>query len=75
LESVPEVVLLDIGLPDVNGYELAKRIRQLPEGRDALLIALTGWGQEQDKLDALAAGFDKHLTKPVDYPMLLDFLR
>ncbi|SAK59995.1 PAS/PAC sensor hybrid histidine kinase [Caballeronia glebae] len=75
LESVPEVVLLDIGLPDVNGYELAKRIRQLPEGRDALLIALTGWGQEQDKLDALAAGFDKHLIKPVDYPMLLDFLR
>ena len=70
----PEITLLDIGLPDINGYELAKQIRQRPEGRSSLLIALTGWGQEQDKLDAIAAGFDLHLTKPVDYPKLLAIL-
>jgi CheY-like chemotaxis protein len=74
LQSPAEIVLLDIGLPDINGYELAKQIRQHSEGRSALLIALTGWGQEQDKLDAVAAGFDLHLTKPVDYPQLLAIL-
>jgi PAS domain S-box-containing protein len=70
----PHIILLDIGLPDVNGYELAKQMRQCPEGRGALLIALTGWGQEQDKVNAMAAGFDLHLTKPVDYPRLLAIL-
>jgi len=65
---------LDIGLPDLNGYELAKQIRQRPEGREVLLIALTGWGQPQDKINAEAAGFDLHLTKPVDYPKLLAIL-
>lgn len=74
LESSPNVILLDIGLPDINGYELAKEIRRRPEGRNALLIALTGWAQEQDKLNAVAAGFDLHLTKPVDYPKLLAIL-
>jgi PAS domain S-box-containing protein len=74
LQSPPDVVLLDIGLPDINGYELARQIRQRPEGRNVLLIALTGWGQEKDKLEAAAAGFDLHLTKPVDYPKLLAIL-
>ncbi|KQR78787.1 hypothetical protein ASG35_10415 [Burkholderia sp. Leaf177] len=69
-----EVILLDIGLPDINGYDLARQIRQHPDGDSALLIALTGWSQEQDKLDAVAAGFDFHLTKPVDYPNLLGIL-
>jgi len=74
LESPADAVLLDIGLPDLNGYELAEQIRQRPEGREVLLIALTGWGQPQDKINAEAAGFDLHLTKPVDYPKLLAIL-
>ncbi|HSV45669.1 MAG TPA: ATP-binding protein [Ramlibacter sp.] len=62
----PDVVLLDIGLPDINGYEVARRIRQLAGVRQPLLIALTGWGQQQDKQFAALAGFDQHWTKPVD---------
>ncbi len=62
----PDALLLDIGMPELNGYQLAERIRGTPWGRRALLIAITGWGQEQDKRRALAAGFDHHLTKPVD---------
>ena len=62
----PEVVLLDIGLPDLDGYEVARRIRAEPWGREPLLIALTGWGQENDKRLAREAGFDHHLTKPLD---------
>ncbi len=60
----PSVLLLDIGLPKMNGYEAARRIRQEPWGSDVTLIALTGWGQEEDKRRALEAGFDHHLTKP-----------
>ncbi len=74
LQSPAEAILLDIGLPDISGYGLAKRIRELPFGRTALLIALTGRAQENDKLDAEAAGFDLHLTKPVDYLKLLAIL-
>jgi PAS domain S-box-containing protein len=62
----PEVVLLDIGLPKLNGYEAARHIRREPWGTGMALIALTGWGQEEDKRRALEAGFDHHLTKPVD---------
>jgi PAS domain S-box-containing protein len=61
----PQVVLLDIGLPKMNGYEVARHIRQQPWGEGLALIALTGWGQEEDKRRALDAGFDHHLTKPV----------
>jgi CheY-like chemotaxis protein len=60
----PEVVLLDIGLPRMNGYEAARHIRRQPWGKGMTLIALTGWGQEEDKRRALEAGFDHHLTKP-----------
>ena len=67
---MPQVVLLDIGLPGRNGYEVAREIRRTPWGRDVLLIAATGWGQESDKQLAEDAGFDEHLTKPVDFGKL-----
>ena len=66
----PQVALFDIGLPDMNGYELARRVRRLPGGADMLLIAATGWGQEADKQLAFDAGFDHHLTKPIDFDKL-----
>jgi two-component system CheB/CheR fusion protein len=61
----PHALLLDIGLPDVDGYELATRIRACSWGRDMVLIAVTGWGQEQDRRRAFDVGFDHHLTKPI----------
>ncbi|MBV8405553.1 MAG: response regulator [Gammaproteobacteria bacterium] len=64
--SRPDVALLDIGMPEFDGYETARAIRQERGGRDVCLVALTGWGQEQDKRRALEAGFDTHLTKPVE---------
>ncbi len=66
----PQVALLDIGLPDLTGYELARRIRLLPGGKDMLLIAATGWGQASDRQLAFEAGFDHHLTKPIDFDRL-----
>jgi PAS domain S-box-containing protein len=62
----PDVVLLDIGMPRMNGYEAARYIKEQPWGPSMAVIALTGWGQEEDKRRALEAGFDHHLTKPVD---------
>jgi len=73
-EFEADAVILDIGLPDINGYEVAKLFRQTPSGANLLLIALTGWGQEQDKQEAKAAGFDFHFTKPVDVRRLLEAL-
>ena len=61
----PHVVLLDIGLPRMDGYEVARRLRERPETETMLLVALTGYGQDSDKQRALSAGFDEHLTKPV----------
>jgi signal transduction histidine kinase len=66
----PTVALFDIGLPDMNGYDLARRVRLLPGGAGMLLIAATGWGQEADKQLAFDAGFDHHLTKPIDFDKL-----
>ncbi|MFL6578474.1 MAG: PAS domain-containing protein [Povalibacter sp.] len=66
----PEVMILDIGMPDMNGYEVAQRIRETPWGREALLLAVTGWGQSEDKERSRRAGFDEHLTKPVDLERL-----
>jgi CheY-like chemotaxis protein len=63
-------MLVDIGLPGFDGYEVARRIRALPALHDVPLVALTGFGHEEDRKRALAAGFDHHLTKPVD-PALL----
>ncbi len=62
----PDIAILDIGMPDLNGYELARRIRHEAWGNNMLLIAVTGWGQESDKRQSRLAGFDHHLTKPVD---------
>jgi PAS domain S-box-containing protein len=62
----PDVVLLDIGMPGMNGYEVAVRLRDQVAGQRALLVALTGWGQDDDRRRAMDAGFDHHLTKPVD---------
>ena len=69
----PQVAILDIGMPGMDGYQVAQQIRNQPWGVDMILIALTGWGQEGDKRRALGAGFDHHLTKPVD-PNSLDQL-
>lgn len=68
--SSPDIVVLDIGLPGIDGYEAARRIRDLPGGKDMLMIALTGWGQANDKRLAMDAGFDRHLVKPVDFDLL-----
>jgi signal transduction histidine kinase len=69
----PEIAVLDIGMPRADGYEVAKRIRSEPWGRGITLVALTGWGQESDRQRAEEAGFDIHLTKPVD-PAMMDKL-
>ncbi len=69
----PDVALLDIGMPRANGYEVARHIREQPWGRRMVLVALTGWGQESDRRRSHEAGFDSHLTKPVD-PHVLDEL-
>jgi CheY-like chemotaxis protein len=57
---------MDIGMPGLDGYEVCRRIRQMPSQRHVVLVAVTGWGQAQDKRRALDVGFDAHLTKPVD---------
>jgi len=67
----PDVALLDIGMPELNGYEVAHKIRGQRWGSSIVLIAITGWGQEEDRRNALAAGFDHHLAKPID-PNQLD---
>jgi PAS domain S-box-containing protein len=69
----PEVILMDIGMPRLNGYEACRRMRQEPWGHDITIIALTGWGQEEDKRQSREAGFDGHLVKPVE-PADLDVL-
>lgn len=66
----PELVLLDIGLPKLNGYDVARRIRQQPWGRDMVLVALTGWGQEEDRRRSQEAGFNFHIVKPVELEAL-----
>lgn len=73
-EFGPDIVLLDIGLPDIDGYETCRRIRTLPGGDKILIVAITGWGQDDDKRAALAAGFDSHLTKPLDSAALAEIL-
>jgi CheY-like chemotaxis protein/two-component sensor histidine kinase len=70
----PEVVLLDIGLPRLDGHEVCRRVREQPWGKDIVMIALTGWGQEDDRRRSEEAGFNGHLVKPVDYDKLLELL-
>jgi CheY-like chemotaxis protein len=66
----PQIVLLDIGLPDMDGYKVAERLRALPETRDAILIALTGYGQTEDRHRSQSAGFNHHLLKPLNFDQL-----
>ena len=70
----PEVVLLDIGLPKLNGYEVARKIREQPWGQDMVLVALTGWGQEEDRQKSKEAGFNAHLVKPLEQSVLMKLL-
>ncbi|MCI0363347.1 MAG: response regulator, partial [Phycisphaerales bacterium] len=70
----PDVMLLDIGMPKIDGYETARRIREQSWGRHMVLAALTGWGQEEDKRRTRAAGFDHHFVKPVELAVLQKFL-
>jgi CheY-like chemotaxis protein/two-component sensor histidine kinase len=70
----PDVVLLDIGMPGMDGYEVARRIRSNPNNRHISLIALTGWGQDEDRRRSVAAGFDHHLVKPADIDQLRQLL-
>lgn len=65
-ELLPDIVLLDIGLPGMDGYEVARRIRKFPLGRDIRIVAVTGWGQEEDRRKSLQAGFNDHLVKPIN---------
>ena len=73
-EALPDIALVDIGLPGIDGYEVARRMRQDPATSHVKLIALTGYGQESDRRRALDAGFDAHLVKPVDMSRLLEVL-
>jgi CheY-like chemotaxis protein len=70
----PDAVLLDIGLPRIDGYEVCRRMRQQPWGRDLMIVALTGWGQDEDRQKSREAGFNTHLVKPVDDEVLLNLL-
>ncbi len=70
----PDVILLDIGLPKMNGYEVCRRIRQQSELRETIIIAQTGWGQDEDRQRAKEAGFDRHMVKPVDPTALMSLL-
>ena len=66
----PEVIFMDIGMPKLNGYDTARRIREQPWGKRIHLVALTGWGQEEDKRRAMESGFQHHLMKPVEFAAL-----
>jgi CheY-like chemotaxis protein len=70
----PHVALIDIGLPGINGYELARRIRETASVRDTVLVAQTGWGQEEDRRRSSEAGFDHHLVKPLEMADLTEIL-
>jgi DNA-binding response OmpR family regulator len=70
----PDIILLDIGLPKLNGYDVCRRIREQPWGKNMVLVALTGWGQEEDRRLSKDAGFDHHMVKPLDFATLTSLL-
>ncbi len=74
-EFRPDLVLLDIGLPKLNGYDACRRIRQEPWGQGMVIVAATGWGQEEDRRRSREAGFDHHMVKPVDLAALFEASR
>jgi CheY-like chemotaxis protein len=73
-EQKPDIILLDIGLPRMNGYAVVEHLRKQPETRDALIIAVTGYGQPSDRVRSKQAGFDLHWLKPIDSDLLLGLL-
>jgi CheY-like chemotaxis protein len=75
LETAPAIALLDIGLPVMDGFELAGRLREMPGSDGLKLVAITGYGQASDRERSRSAGFDAHLVKPVDMDALEDLLR
>jgi len=70
----PDIILLDIGLPRLNGYDACRKIRAQPWGKDMILIAVTGWGQQGDRQKSKEAGFSGHLVKPVKYEHIMKLL-
>lgn len=70
----PDAVILDIGMPKMDGYECCRELRSRPGGEELIIVALTGWGQEVDRMRTQGAGFDAHLVKPVDYGTLIGAL-
>lgn len=70
----PEVAILDIGLPDLSGFDLARELRKMSAGRALYIAAITGWGQPEDRVKAFAAGFDHHVLKPADQRKLTRIL-
>ena len=70
----PDVMLLDLGLPKLNGYQVARKVRELPSGHHVRLVAVTGWDEDSYRTDSKAAGFDAHFQKPVDYAALTQLL-
>ena len=71
----PDLVLMDIGMPGLNGYDAARRMREQPWGKGMVLVAMTGWGQDEDRRLSKEAGFDQHLVKPVDLATLQEVLQ
>ncbi len=71
----PDIAILDIGLPDLSGYEVARKLRVLMNGRPLYLAAMTGWGQHEDRTRAFAAGFDRHVLKPADAQKLREIVQ
>ena len=73
-EFRPDIILLDIGLPKLNGYEACRRIREQPWSKGMVIVALTGWGQDEDKRRSTEAGFNQHMVKPVEVDALAKLL-
>jgi CheY-like chemotaxis protein len=73
-DYLPDIVLMDLGMPRMNGYEAAGHIRSQSWGKDMILVALTGWGQEKDRQRIMQAGFDRHLVKPASLEQLRELL-
>ena len=71
----PDVALLDLGMPDLSGFDVARRIREAPWGSGIVLVALTGWGEDDDKKRSTEAGFDHHLTKPIPPDAIEELIR